>query len=71
MEQQLSAVVREGQVAELIEHDQVASAQLLGGAPLAPVSGFGLEVVDQLDDVVTPRSSPVSDARAVSGTCRG
>ena len=34
MEQQLSAGLGEGEISELIEDDQVAPAQLIGGAPL-------------------------------------
>ena len=52
MEQQLSAGLGEGEISELVEDDQVAPAQLIGGAPLVTGPRLGIEVIDQVDDVV-------------------
>ena len=54
----------EGQVAELIEDDEVAAGELLGGASLSTGAGFGLEVVDQLDNVIAAVAGAISDAGA-------
>ena len=54
MEEELSAGLCEGQVAEFVEDDEVAADELLCGTPLAPGTKLGLEVVDQVDDVVAP-----------------
>ena len=62
MEEQLPAGLSEGQVAEFVEDDEVASDELVCGAALAPGTEFGLEVVDQVDDVVAPAACALSDA---------
>ena len=67
MEEQLPAGLGEGQVAELVEDDEVASDELVCGAALAPGAEFGLEVVDQVDDVVAPAACALSDAGARDG----
>ena len=56
MEEQLPAGLGEGQVAELVEDDEVAADELVCGAALAPGAELGLEVVDQVDDVVAAAS---------------
>ena len=55
MEQQLSAGLRERQVAELVEHNQINARQRIGEAPGTLGLGFGFELVDQIDDVEGPR----------------
>ena len=62
VEEQLPAGLSEGQVAEFVEDDEVASDELVCGAALAPGTEFGLEVVDQVDDVVAPAACALSDA---------
>jgi hypothetical protein len=52
MEEQLSAGLRKRQVAELVEDDEVRARQLRRQPPVPPASSFGLELVDQIDDVV-------------------
>ena len=68
MKQQLSAGLGEGEVSELIEDDQIAPAQLVGGAPLVAGPGFGIEVIDQIDDVVAAGPGAVADASAGEGS---
>ena len=48
VEQELAAGLGEGQVAELVEHDEVHAAQMIGHAPLAAGAALGLELVDQV-----------------------
>ena len=67
MEEQLPAGLCEGQVAELVEDDEVASDELVCDAPLASVADLGLEMVDQVDDVVTTAAGALSDAGAGDG----
>ena len=62
MEEQLPAGLGEGQVAELVEDDEVASDELVCGAALASGAELGLEVVDQVDDVVAAAACALSDA---------
>ena len=52
----------EGQVAELVQNDQVAPAQLVGGPALAAVARLGIEVIDQIHDVVAACPGAVADA---------
>ena len=66
VEQQLAAGLGEGQVAELVEQDEVAPGVLLGGATLTAGPEFGLEEIDQLDDVV----AAAAGARKAKETAR-
>ena len=49
MEQQLSAGLREGQIAELVEDDEVQTGQEVSKPALASCAPLGLEAVDQVD----------------------
>ena len=62
MEEKLPAGLGEGQVAEFVENDEVAADELVCGAALAPGAEFGLEVVDQVDDVVAAAAGTLADA---------
>ena len=53
VEQQLAAGLGEGQVAEFVEDDEVASDEWVRGTALASGAEFGLEVVDPADDVTS------------------
>ena len=65
MEQQLASGLGEGQVAELVEDDEVAPGQLIGEPALAAGAGFGLEPVDRYCQVV--RRVPQVGGRRCSG----
>ena len=67
MEEELPAGLCEGQVAELVEDDEVAADELLCGAALAPGAELGLEVVDQVDDVVAAATGTLANAGARDG----
>ncbi len=47
--------------------DEVAPGELVCGAALASGTEFGLEMVDQVDDVVAPATGTLSDAGARDG----
>ena len=53
MEQQLSPRLREGEIAELVENDEVEARQIIGEAPLTARSGLGLEPVDGVKKAAT------------------
>ncbi len=54
----------EGQVTELVEDDEVAAGELLGGVSLSTGAGFGLKIVDQLGNVIAAAAGTISDAGA-------
>ncbi len=62
MEEQLPAGLGEGQVSEFVEDDEVAPGELVGGAALASGAEFGLEEIDQVDDVVEAAARALADA---------
>src|SRR6187402_3269324 len=51
VEQELPARLREGEIAELVEHDEVHAREVVGDAALASGAAFSLETVHQVDDV--------------------
>ena len=67
VEQQLAAGLSEGQIAKFVEDDEVASDELVRGTALASGAEFGLEVVDQVDDVVAAATGALSDTGAGDG----
>ena len=62
MEQELTAGLGEGQIAKLIENDEVHAGQLVGNPALPRVAGLGLEPVDEIDDVIESAPGACSDA---------
>jgi hypothetical protein len=69
VEQQLPACLREWQIAEFVEDDEVLAAKVVGKVPLAPRACFGLQLVDQIDDIEESASGTATNARA--GNCDG
>jgi hypothetical protein len=49
VEQQLSSGLGEGQIAELVEDEEVEARQIIGEPALAASSTFSLEPVDKID----------------------
>src|SRR6201998_1331821 len=62
VEEQLAADLREGEIAELVEHDKVHAREIFGEPALAAAAGFGLEPVDEVDDDVEAASRAIADA---------
>src|SRR5262249_19760466 len=62
VEQELTAGLGEGQVAEFVEDYEVAGNQLVGDAPRPPGAGLGLELVDEVDDVEEAAAPAAADA---------
>src|SRR5215468_12541116 len=48
VEQELSAGLRERQIAQLVENDEVHAGQMFGEPALPTVAGLGLEPVDEV-----------------------
>ena len=67
VEEQLPAGLGEGQIAKFVEDDEVAAYELVRGAALASGAELGLEVVDQVDDVVAAAPGALADAGARDG----
>ena len=73
MEQELAAGLGEGQVAELVEDDEVHAGEVIGEPALASVAGLGFEPIDEIDDIVEPaarRRGCSSRWRWRNGSCR-
>ncbi len=59
MEEELAAGLRERQIAEFVEDDEIDAGEPVGDAALAAALDLGLELVDQVDDI--------EEARLVTG----
>jgi len=62
MEPQLPTSLGERQIAEFVENDEVEAGEIIGEAPLASGSSFGLEPVDQIDGIEEPTARSGADA---------
>jgi len=51
VEQQLAARLREWQVAQLVEDDEVEAGEIIGKPALAARSALGCEAIDEIDGV--------------------
>ena len=51
VEQELTASLSEGQIAELIEDDEVHAGQVIGKPALSRVASLGLKPVDEIDQL--------------------
>src|SRR6516165_12107747 len=67
VEQKLTAGLRERQIAELVENDEVHAGQMFGEPALPTVAGLGLEPVDEVDDVVEAFSGAIANATPRDG----
>src|SRR6516164_9675231 len=72
MEQQLTAGLGEGEIAEFIEDDEVEAREIIGDAALAPGAAFGLELVDEIDggEEASARSGADAASRDRDGQMR-
>ena len=67
VEQQLTAGLRERQVAEFVENDKVQPGQMLGDPALPSGPGLDLQTVDEVDHVVEASAGTGSDAASGNG----
>ena len=70
MEQQLAAGLREGEIAELVEDQEVEAAQEIRSAPLAISASFGVEFVHEVDAVEEAAALAMADAGPGDAYCK-
>ena len=64
VEQELTAGLGEGEIAELVEDQEVEAGDQIGGPALSFGPGFGVELVHEVDDVEEPSTAAFSDTGA-------
>lgn len=64
VEQQLTAGLCKGQIAELVEDEEVEAAEGISGSALAIVTGLDVQLVDEVDRVEEAPAGPVMDTGA-------
>ena len=64
VKQQLSAGLREGQIAKLVEYDEIFPTKIFSQPALSYGASFGLESVDQIDHIEEPTACAVTNASA-------
>src|SRR5438309_10775380 len=62
MKEQLAASLSEGQVAELVENDEVHAREIFGEPPLPAGAGFALQPIDEIDDGIEAAPGAAADA---------
>ncbi len=67
MEEQLTAGLGEGQLAQLIEDDEVQPGHVVGETTLLAAAGLCLEAVHEVDDVVEAAAGAVANEGAGNG----
>jgi hypothetical protein len=67
VEEELTAGLSEGQIAELVEDDEIEAGEVIGDAALASGARLSLEPIDEIDDVVEAGTGRVADAAAGDG----
>ena len=70
MEQQLAPGLGEGEIAQLVEDDEVEAVQVICKAALFAATGLGLKAIDQIDDIVEPAPRAVADQGSGNGDCQ-
>ena len=70
VEQELAASLGEGEIAKLVEDDEVEAIQIICQAAMFAAAGLGLESIDQIDDIVEPAPRAVADQCAGNGDCQ-
>ena len=64
MEQKLSTGLGEGQIAQLVQDQEVGAGDQICGSSLSFGAGFGIQLVHQIDAIEEPPATAVSDAGA-------
>src|SRR6266436_361667 len=62
MKEQLAADLSEGQIAELVENDDVHAREIFGQPPLPAGAGFALQPIDEIDDGIKAAPGAAADA---------
>ena len=61
VEQELATSLCEGEIAQLVQDDEVEAVQVIGQAALFAAAGLDLETIDQIDDIVEPAPRAVAE----------
>ena len=64
---ELATSLGEGEIAQLVEDDEVEAVQVICQATLFAAAGLGLETIDQINDIVEAASRAVAYQRAGNG----
>ncbi len=64
MEQKLAAGLSKGQIAKLIQDQEVEAGDQIGGSALSLRAGFGIQFIHQVDDIEEPSAPAIPDAGA-------
>ena len=64
MEQKLAAGLGEGQIAQLVQDQEVGAGDQICRSSLPFCTGFGIQLVHQIDAIEEPPATAVSDAGA-------
>jgi len=67
VEEQLTAGLGEGQVAEFVEYDEVEPRQVIGDTALPATPGLALQSVDEVDDRVEATPCAAADTGSGNG----
>lgn len=64
---QLPAGLGEGQIAKFAHDDEVEPGQVIGDTPLPAGASFGLQLIDEIDDIVETATQAGADRRPGDG----
>ena len=67
VEEELASGLGEGQIAELVQHDEVQPRELIGEPPWPAAAHLGLEPVDQIDHVIEATARAGTDTASRDG----
>src|ERR1700756_3297893 len=62
MKEQLAAGLSEGQIAELVENDEIHAGEIFGEPPLPAGAGLALQPVHEVDDGIEATPGAAADA---------
>ena len=71
VEQKLAAGLGEGQIAQLVQDQEVGAGDQISGSSLPFCTGFGVELVHQIDAIEEPPATAVCQSRRKKGPFAG
>src|SRR5262249_24120602 len=67
MEEQLPSSLSEGQIAELVESDEVFAGEIIGDSSLSPCGRVGLQAIDEINCIEEAATQTGADAASRDG----
>jgi len=61
VEQELATGLSEGEIAQLVQDNEVETVQVISEAALFAAAGLDLKTIDQIDDIVEPAPRAVAE----------